>query len=165
MKSISPFKIILGEEIKTSNGEIIGLFLNKKIEPYLSLEETIEEIRNQGGIVYIPHPFDFFRRCSFKIDKNFWKYIHIIEVFNSRTILPSDNFKSLIYAKTLKKIFGAGSDFHTKFEIGNCIIEMEDFNSEKEFLINLRKGNIFGKRANLLYHVITKTIKTLKLVL
>jgi len=156
-------KIIIGEEITTKEGlEIIGLFLTEEIKPYMSVEETIEKIKEQGGVTYIPHPFDRLRNYKFEPEKKLLKKIDIIEVFNSRVVFHSDNIRAFIYAKSVGKVFGAGSDAHTPFEIGNCFIEIENFNSEKEFLRNLKKGKIVGRKTTPFIHLITKAIKMLR---
>lgn len=117
-KKIGP-KIIIGEEIMTTKGEIIGLFLTKLIEPFQSPEQTIKQIKNQNGLVYIPHPFDK-RRSA--LNKTFLQQninnIDIIEIFNSRSMLNLINKKALNFANSTKIAQAVGSDSHSAAEIG-----------------------------------------------
>lgn len=107
-------KIIVGEEIMTYDGEVIGLFLHTKIEPRLSIKETIHQIHKQGGLVYIPHPYDSFRHG---IGHNClvanYKAIDIIEGFNGRLIFRWQNKIARQFAKEYHKVIATGSDAHS----------------------------------------------------
>jgi len=141
-----PLRIILGEEIMTSEGEIIGLFLSSRIEHGLSSEKTIEEIRKQGGLVYLPHPFSRTkkRKGIFPINTlhRIAKCIDIVEVMNSRGI---DMKTSIEFAQRYELLMGAGSDAHTPLEVGNAYVEMEPFLGKEDFLDKLKRGKIRGK--------------------
>jgi len=142
---------IIGEEINTTEGEIIGLFLNERIKPYLSIEETIEKIKEQGGIVYIPHPYDWIRinhikRMDFKIN--------LIEVFNGRVIQQKVNKKAVEFAEKNNIIKGVGSDTHNKLEFGRIYNEIEEFNSPKEFLKNMKKAKLVMNQHPLFVHAV-----------
>ena len=146
LRKIAPFKIIVGQEIMTSEGEIIGLFLSNRIESGLSPEKTIEEIRKQGGLVYLPHPFSGTkkRKGIFPINTlhRIAKSVDIVEVMNSRGI---DMKVSIEFAQKYELLMGAGSDAHTPFEIGNAYVEMEPFLGKEDFLDKLKRGKIRGK--------------------
>ena len=158
-----PIKVIIGEEITTKDGEIIGLFLNEEIPRNLSVQETIDKIKEQDGIVYIPHPFDRMRKSRLRIsDDNIWRQANIIEVFNSRCIFQEDNRKALNFAEVTGSLRGYGSDAHTNIEVGNTYVKMVDFYSRKEFLKNLKDGIPYCKRSPILVHAYTKVIKLLK---
>jgi len=157
MKLTQTCNVIVGEEIMTNSGEIIGLFLNEEIKP-TSLEESIEAIKDQDGIVYIPHPFDRLRKASIS-NKHLVRYADIIEVFNSRCVYVQDNEKARQLVKENNLLAGAGSDAHTNFEIGNAYVEIEEFESKKEFLKNLKIGKPHGKRSPVWVHGITKALK------
>lgn len=145
---------IIGEEIRAKEGEITGLFLNEEIEPFLSIEETIDKIREQDGLVYLPHPFDPFREGVA------YKKADIVEVFNSRCINNGSNKKALDFANKHNLIKAVGSDAHTPLEVGNAYVIMEDFNDKNEFLKNLKEAEFFTKRGNIfLTHGMTKIIK------
>lgn len=140
LQRIAPFRVIVGEEILSREGEIIGLFLKKFIPPGLSMRQTIKEIKHQGGIVYLPHPFDTTtRKTAIKENSLITNIddIDIIEVFNGRTIKPWDNFKAEKFAKKIGKTICIGSDAHTKYELGRNYIYMDNFSSQKGFLESL----------------------------
>jgi len=149
---------IIGEEIKTKDGEVIGLFLNEKIRKGLSVEETVDLIREQGAIIMIPHPFDRLRKSRLK------KAItpEIVEVCNSRTLIKQDNAKAWELAKKLNVLKAVGSDAHFPFEVGSAYVEMDDFNSPKEFLKNLKTAKLFCRSSGILGHCLSKAFKWIK---
>lgn len=144
LKEVAPFKVIVGEEIRTLDGEINGLFLTEEVPPGLSAEETITRIKAQGGLVYIPHPFSFFRREAMYIDKLYEIYSRadIIECYNGRNFLFFENRRAINFARERNIVMGGGSDAHHQGEIGNIYVEMDDFKTKEEFLSNLRAGRI-----------------------
>jgi len=154
MRDIAPFPAIVAEEILTPHGEIIGMFLEETIPSGLSVEQTISRIRAQGALVCIPHPFDTFRQSALgnNMIEEIAGQIDIIEVFNSRTLLPQDSAKALAFALKHGIAKSAGSDAHTLYEIGNTYVEMPEFNGKDDFLQALEKGKISGHRTNPLIH-------------
>jgi len=144
LKEIAPFKVIIGEEIRTLDGELNGLFLNETIPPGLSAEETISRIKTQGGLVYIPHPYSFFRREAMDVNKlhEIYSRADIIECYNGRNFLFFENRRAIKFAKEKAIVMGGGSDAHHQAEIGNVFVEMEDFDTKEEFLSNLKRGKI-----------------------
>lgn len=156
LKKIAPFNVIVGEEILTSSGEIIGLFLTEHIPAQLSAEETVKRIKAQGGLVLIPHPFDRYFRPS-AIDREALETIvsdvDIIEVFNSHTVIRSDSGQALKFAKKHGLLASAGSDAHLVSELGNAYIEMPDFSSIEEFKRSLARGKLKGQMASPLHRL------------
>jgi len=154
MRDIAPFPVIVAEEILTSHGEIIGMFLEETIPSRLSVEQTISRIRAQGALVCIPHPFDIFRLSALRsnIMEEIAEQIDIIEVFNSRTLLLQSSAKALAFALKYGIAKSAGSDAHTPYEIGNAYVEMPEFNGKDDFLQALEKGKISGHRTNPFIH-------------
>jgi predicted metal-dependent phosphoesterase TrpH len=151
LKQIAPFEVIIGEEILTTSGEIIGLFLTDRIPAQLSAKETVKHIKDQGGLVLIPHPFDrYFRPSAFKRTalEAIVSDIDIIEVFNSHTVISSDSGKALKFAKKHGLLASAGSDAHLVEEIGNAYIEMPDYSTVKEFKRSLARGKLKGQMAS-----------------
>src|SRR5206468_3714742 len=120
LAELAPFKVIVGEEVRTREGEIIGLFIEEFIPPHLSPEETIHEIKRQGGVVYVPHPFDRVRRSVIKRDALFRvaPLVDALEVLNARCHISSDNAAAVAFAVERGLLQGAGSDAHTAFEVG-----------------------------------------------
>ncbi len=151
LKQIAPFPVIVGDEVRTLEGEIMGLFLSEEIPRYLSPEETITRIKSQGGLICIPHPFDRFRSHS-ALRQNalnrILPYIDIIEVFNSRTLLRQDNAKAYDFAQGNGFLASAGSDAHNPAGIGYAYVEMPGFDSIDEFRLALAQGKVFGSRCS-----------------
>ena len=155
VKRIAPFKVILGEEILTSQGEIIGYFLTEKIPPRLSPEETVARIKAQGGLACIPHPYDRFRSGAklrnHALDKIIPE-IDLIEVFNSRTMLLMDSARALELARSHDFPGTAGSDAHIVQEVGSTYMEIPEFNDAEQFRQALRQGKVWGHRTNFWVH-------------
>ena len=154
LKEMAPFPIIVSEEILTSNGEIIGMFLSQEIPSKLSAEETIAQIKSQGGLVCIPHPCDRLRFSVFRnqVFENIMPEVDIIEVFNARSLVPGSSAKAWELAQKYGKLASAGSDAHTPSEIGNAYVEMPEFNGKDEFLASLAQGKISGNKSSPTVH-------------
>lgn len=157
LAEIAPFRVITGEEIKTGSGEVIGLFIKDRIEPHLPLEETVRRIKEQGGLVYVPHPFDRLRRSRIDLFRFVQLVakgnVDIIEGCNARTTLPIDNTRAARYARQRGVAVGAGSDAHSTYEIGRCYVELEEFQDKDQFLRNLRAGTLRGHINPMFVHV------------
>lgn len=155
-------KIIIGEEVKTAaQGEVIGLFLQEKIPRGLTLEETVAEIKRQGGLVYVPHPFD--RMHSVPDYEHLLKIlddIDAIEVYNPRVAIGSFNEESERFAAKYQIVRGAGSDSHVAAGLGSVRIRMRDFDGPDEFLESLRHAEITTKSGTLLYVQALKFLET-----
>ena len=161
VRSDAAFRVIVSEEIKSSEGEIIGLFLQETIRKGLTPEDTIRAIREQGGLVLIPHPYDRVRRSPLREDAalRIMKDVDIIEVFNSRTVFASDNQKSRALAETHGKLMSASSDAHTPWEIGLSYTDMPPFEGPRDFLIALGKGTLVGRSSFIGYHFLSTWAK------
>lgn len=133
-------KLIIGEEIKTRQGEIIGLFLKKEIPPGLEAVETVHRIKDQGGIVYIPHPFDPLKITRLKKSAllQVIDMVDIIEVFNAKVVFPVVYVIAKNFAKKHGKLGAAGSDAHYLPAIDSCLNQIAPFNGPEEFLENFR---------------------------
>jgi predicted metal-dependent phosphoesterase TrpH len=156
VKSIAPFNVIIGEEVLTSSGEIIGLFLTEEIPPHMSPEETVARIKSQNGMVCIPHPFDRFRPHSRLHRDALYRImpdVDLVEVFNSRTLLKSDTSKAIELARSYGLPGIAGSDAHVIQEIGRAYMEIPEFNDAEQFKTALREGRISGRRTSPLIHL------------
>jgi hypothetical protein len=161
VQRIAPFKVIVAEEIKTTEGELVGLFLKEAIPRGLTPEETIERVKAQGGLVSLPHPFDRIRREPLRgpARERVLGHLDVIEVFNSRTSLRRDSERARRLAEELGLPMSAGSDAHSPWEIGAAYVEMPDFDGPQEFLEALRQGRIVGRRSNPLVHVLSTLAK------
>jgi predicted metal-dependent phosphoesterase TrpH len=118
--------IIVGEEITTAEGELIGLFLDEKIEPGLSPEETVRRIKAQGGLVYLPHGFDPMKRSRLRPRalERIAHDIDVVETFNARISQPRWNRAAVRWAQARGLPISAGSDAHTRQDIGSAWVEV-----------------------------------------
>ncbi len=146
-------KVIVAEEVKTAEqGEVIGLFLEEKIEKGMTMAETIAEIRRQGGLVYVPHPFDRLHSVpDYEHLLDIVEEIDIIEVFNPRVAFSPFNQEAERFASKYRIVPGAGSDGHVAQALGSVRIRMNDFNGPEEFLESMRSADIVRKHKNLVY--------------
>jgi predicted metal-dependent phosphoesterase TrpH len=156
LKEIAPFQVIIAEEILTPFGEIMGMFLYEGIPSRLSVEQTIQKIKEQNGLVCIPHPYDKLRLSAFNDSKELEKImplVDIVEVFNARSLMPGSQARAQKLAQKFGKLASAGSDAHTAAEIGNAYIEIPEFRDKDEFMKSLAQGKIFGHKSNPLVHI------------
>ena len=160
--------VIIGEEIFTNAGEIIGLYLKEKIPPQMSVEDTIRAIKSQNGVVYVPHPFDEKRKKTVlkyeEIEKN-KEQIDCIEIHNGRNVKKDYSIKQEKIAENNNLLAVVGSDAHTWIEIGRnyLIVDHAPVNSI-EFVNAIQDATLIKKECILLAHKITKIAKGLKLV-
>ena len=155
-------KVIIGEEVKTaSQGEVIGLFIKEKIPRGMTLQETIAEIKRQGGLVYVPHPFDRMHSVpDYKHLLDVLDDIDLIEVFNPRVAIAEFNEEAVRFAAKYRMIAGAGSDAHVPQGLGSVRIRMHDFDGPEQFLESLRTADIIRNPASLLYVQALKFLQT-----
>lgn len=159
-------EVIVGEEIMTEYGEIIGLYLNEKIEPNLSVEDTIKLIRKQGGLTYLPHPYDEKRyKTVLKSEQQekYQKYFDFIEIHNGRNI----DEKFSIEQKKIQEKFGAtriiGSDAHTFFELGRNYLFLE-YNGKDSLVDSVKCGEIHKSKCIKYAHLVTKYARVIKMI-
>ena len=155
-------KVIVAEEVKTAEqGEVIGLFLKEKIPKGLSMAETIAAIREQGGLVYVPHPFDRFHSVpDYEHLLPILDDIDAIEVYNPRVAIGSFNEEAERFAAKYRIVAGAGSDSHVAKGLGSVRIRMRDFDGPAEFKESLRDAEIVTKSGTLLYVQALKFLET-----
>ena len=152
------FKVIVGSEISTERGEIIGLFLEEEVKSK-DVQGVISEIKDQNGIIIIPHPFDELRHSAFNPAEEDAKFIDCVEGFNSRCVYQKYNKKAVEFAMKHRLATTAGSDAHFANEIGTAgIITTTEREDVREALMK-NEVQIFGKRSLLVNHVGTKVLK------
>ena len=140
-------RVVVGQELRTWAGEIIGLFLTERLPYGLKPDEAAAFIAGQGGLVYVPHPFDPMRanlREDVLVSLATDGLVDAVEVFNAKTSLSSLNDQALRFAESYELARGAGSDAHEPSAIGAAYVEMPDFDSPAEFLTSLRAGRVVG---------------------
>jgi predicted metal-dependent phosphoesterase TrpH/glycosyltransferase involved in cell wall biosynthesis len=155
-------KVIVSEEVKTAEeGEVIGLFLTRRIERGMTMSETIAEIRRQGGLVYVPHPFDRLHSVpDYEYLLEIVEQIDILEVFNPRVALTAFNEEAERFAAKYRIVPGAGSDSHVAQGLGSVMIRVHDFDGPEEFLEAMRDADIVRKNKNLVYVQALKWLQT-----
>jgi predicted metal-dependent phosphoesterase TrpH len=145
--------VIPGEEVKTDGqGEVIGLFLEREIPRGLSFGDTIAAIREQGGLVYLPHPFD--RMHAIPDPRTLHRHladIDVFEVYNARLLFEGYNDEALRFARKYNLTMGAGSDAHVLQGVGTGALRMRAFSDPEEFLISLRTAEILRRPKSLAY--------------
>jgi len=155
-------KVIVSEEVKTAyEGEVIGLFIEEKIPRGMSLKETIDAIHEQGGLAYVPHPFD--RMHAVPDYEHLLKVVEdidMLEVFNARVAVRGFNEEAQRFADKYRVVAGAGSDSHVAQGLGTVKIRMHDFDGPQEFLESLRDADILHKRKSLIYLQSLKFLQT-----
>ncbi len=155
-------KVIVGEEVKTAEqGEVIGLFIEERIPRGMTLRETIAAIRAQGGLVYVPHPFDRMHSVpDYEHLLDVVEDVDALEVFNPRVAFSAFNEEAERFAAKYRIVAGAGSDSHVAAGLGSVKIRMRDFDGPEEFLESLRDADIVRKPKSLLYVQALKFIQT-----
>jgi len=159
-EGMDDIKVIVAEEVKTAEqGEVIGLFLEEKIPKGMTMAETIASIRAQGGLVYVPHPFDRFHSVpDYEHLLEMVEEIDVLEVFNPRVALTAFNEEAERFARKYRIVPGAGSDSHVAQGLGSVRVRIHDFDGPEEFLEAMRDADITRKHKNLVY------VQTLKLL-
>ena len=138
LAQMAPELAIVGEEVKTHEGEVIGLFITARLVPYKRPEEAMDHIHEMGGLTYVPHPLDR-RRDHFRAERiaELAERIDIIETYNP-WCEASSNEAAATLASDLGKVAATGSDAHSARELGRSWMEIEDYTDPQDFLEKLR---------------------------
>jgi predicted metal-dependent phosphoesterase TrpH/glycosyltransferase involved in cell wall biosynthesis len=145
--------VIRGEEVKTDDqGEVIGLFLEREIPRGMSFSDTVAAIREQGGLVYVPHPFDRLHAIPDPrtLHRNIAE-IDVLEVYNARLLFEGFNDEALRFARKYNLTMGAGSDAHVLQGVGTGALRMRAFRDPEEFMISLRSAEVLRRPKSLAY--------------
>ena len=145
--------VIPGEEVKTDDqGEVIGLFLREEIPRGMSFSDTVAAIREQEGVVYLPHPFD--RMHAIPFPATLHRHLHeldVLEVYNARLLFEGYNDEALRFARKYGLPAGAGSDAHVLQGVGTGALRMRAFDGAEEFLLSLRTAEVLRRPKSLAY--------------
>lgn len=138
LAEMAPDLAIVGEEARTREGEVIGLFITDRLPPFLPAEDVMDMIHGMGGLTYIPHPLDR-RRANFRAERivGLADRIDILETYNAWCD-PAANQAAARLATDLGKVAATGSDSHAAYELGRSWMEVEDYTSPQDFLDKLR---------------------------
>jgi len=144
---VSGPRVIVGEEVRTQAGEVIGLFLTERIPYVLPVAEVIGRIREQGGLVYLPHPFDPGRGSLGAAADRLCAdgMTDIVEVFNAKIADQALNVRAAALARRWGVPSGAGSDAHDPAGIGAAYLEMPDFDGPAGFQASLQHAQVVGE--------------------
>lgn len=160
----APFKVVVGEEITTTRGDIIGLFLRELVPPGLTPAAAAAAVHEQGGLVCVPHPFDRFRdsRLAPSALTEIAPMVDLVEVFNARTTLGLDDARALAWARAAGKGQVVCSDAHSGSELGAAYLEMEDFEGPQAFLAALPSARPVTRRSSPLVHLQSRLARLAK---
>ena len=168
VQRIAPFMVIIAEEVATTEGEVTGLFLQETIPARLSPLETVRRIKEQGGLVSLPHPFDRFRSEVITRSgiEDVLPYADIVEVFNSRNNMNADNQKAYEFAQEHGLLTSGVSDAHTTIELGRTYMIMPEFDGTPDgFKAALAEATIHARKMTPLIHAVTTMTKIKKRIL
>jgi predicted metal-dependent phosphoesterase TrpH len=140
-------RVVIGEEIRTPDGDVIGLFLTERIPYVLPLAEVVTLIRSQGGLVYLPHPFDPGRSSLGEAATGLCAdgRADVVEIFNAKIEDQARNDQAVRLAERYSLPGAAGSDAHDPDGIGAAYLEMKDFDGPDSFLASLADAVITGE--------------------
>lgn len=137
--------IIVGEEIETTDGELIGLFVKQFIAPHQSPKKTAEDIREQGGLVYVPHPFETVRKgISQESLDEIADLVDIVETANGRAVFQNKGDQAVKWAKKHGKVMAASSDAHGYKGLGLTFTELSEIPTEHTLLSLLPKAKLIS---------------------
>lgn len=159
--------VIVGEEIFTSEGEIIGLFLRERIEPGMTPEETVVEIRRQGGVVYVPHPYDKKRYktvLSSDAQRRLACEFDCMEVHNGRNTNPEYSAKQEAIARELEVPAVVGGDSHCFFEVGRNVCVTDEPFTRESFSSVLSVAQFETSACHPLAHATTRFVRLTKMI-
>ncbi|MDH7487229.1 MAG: PHP domain-containing protein [Anaerolineae bacterium] len=153
-QALAPDLIIVGQEIDTTQGELIAYFLREEVPRDLTPQEAIARLRQQGAVISVSHPFESLRASALARGalEEIIDQVDALEVFNARCLLQEDNRKAAEWAKRYGKLATAGSDAHTLWELGRGYVELPPFDGPEGFLRSLAQGRVGGRPSGLLVH-------------
>jgi len=165
-KAMAPELVIVGEEIETTKGELIGYFMSEWVPPGLDPNETIERLREQGAVISVPHPFDVVRSKHWE-EKDLEKLVPLldaVETFNSRCTSQAPNHKAASFARMHNLMETVGSDAHTLREVGKAILRMVEFDDADSFKSALCDAQQVARLSPVIVHFSSTYAKIVKRV-
>ena len=164
-KALAPDKVIVGEEIQTSRGELLGYFMTEWIPPGLDPYETIDRLRDQGAFISIPHPFDPFRSKDWEQGdlKALVPYVDAVETFNARCMGNKPNLEAAFFAVEHDLLMTVGSDAHTLDELGAATLVMRDFDDSESFKASLPSAEQMTEHTPFYTHFFSTYAKIFKI--
>lgn len=147
MREMDPERVMVGEEVRTREGfDLIGILLTELVPSRTPAREACEMIRAQGGVTYVPHPFDVARSGAGRYLEEIEELVDVVEVHNARCWLPAFDRRAAGWAARRGKLAGAGSDAHTPRELGRGLMQVPPFEPTRDGLLGaLREGAAFSQ--------------------
>lgn len=164
MQKIAPELVIVGEEIMTTEGEILAYFLHESVPAGLTPVETIRRLRDQGAVISVSHPFDRLRKGAWDVEAldRIRDQVDAIEIFNARCLYKEDNQQSLQYATRYNLRGTAGSDAHSRPEYGQAMTQLQPFTDSKSFLLALDRADYIKRLSATYVHGLSTLAKWTK---
>lgn len=156
--ALDPERVIIGEEIFTTEGELLAYFLQEQVPPGLSPEDTIAKLRAQGAVIAVPHPFDYLRKGAWREASlsRILPLVDALEVFNARTWVSRPNRRAEEWARRAGLPGIAGSDAHAPFEVGTALTRLTPFHDAETFRQALRTARVEGRRSLPWVHLVSR---------
>ncbi len=161
----APLRIIVGEEVKSTEGDIIGLFLKETVPKGLTPIQTVQAIKSQGGLVMIPHPFDRVRPSALGLEafESIAHEVDIVETFNARNLFRADDARADEIARKRRIVRAAASDGHTAVELGRTYNLIPSFvDTPQDFLQGLSQAGLVTQRTRMLHRMAPSIAKARK---
>ena len=157
MAAVAPDLVIPGEEVRTSQGELLALFIEREVPPGLEPRETIERLRAQGAVIAVPHPFDC-HRGGWREEqlRAVLPFVDAVETFNARSVLSGMNERTAVLAREVGLPAIVGSDAHSYAEVGRSTMRMPAFTDAEQFLANLPVAELRLRRSSALVHLASR---------
>lgn len=167
VRALAPELVIVGEEIMTTQGELLGYCLQAEVPPGLTPAETIERLRAQGAVISVSHPFDRLRQGAWREADlaALLPHVDAIEVFNARCLYPDDNARALAFAREHATLGTVGSDAHTLRELGRARQLVPAADTPAELLAGLRLGQSETRLSSPAIHLASRWAKTWKMLM
>ncbi len=156
--ALDPKRVIIGEEILTTEGEILGYFVSEEIPKGLPPLEVVERLKAQGAVISISHPFDPTRGCRWSVEtlETLFPHIDALEVLNARCWNDQPNNKAADFARNAGLLSTAGSDAHAPVEVGRAYLSLPAFSDADSFKEALKHARILGHRSFPLVHLYSR---------
>jgi hypothetical protein len=157
-QALDPERIIIGEEIMTTRGEILAAYVSEEVPPGLSPQETIRRLRGQGAFISVSHPFDLWRSGGWSLEDllEITPLVDAIETFNARCMKPGANRLAAAFARAYGLAGTAGSDAHAAFELGTARVILPQFAGPDELRKVVGQGKVHGRLSPLWVHFVSR---------
>jgi len=161
---IDPRRVIIGQEITTTGGELLGYFIKEQVPPGLSPIETIQRLKNQNAFISVAHPFDTLRKGHWKLPVllEIMPHINAVEIFNARCMVPDANQLADEFAQKYNLLGTVGSDAHILYEIGRATMDLQPFEDKNSLCEALINGVSYTTPSGFWVHLFSRYAKLLK---